>query len=59
MALNIKKAIKRPGALKKKAKAAGESTMEFAHEHVHDESLTGQQARFAVTLSKLRKKKRK
>jgi hypothetical protein len=58
MALNIKKAIKRPGALRRKAKAAGESTMEFAHEHMHDHGRTGQQARFALLLSKMRRKKK-
>lgn len=56
--LNIKKAIKRPGALTRKAKAAGESTMTFAREHAHSSGLTGQEARFALLLSKLRRKKK-
>ncbi len=42
----IAKAIKRPGALTRKADAAGESVPEFAQEHEHDSSLTGNQARF-------------
>jgi hypothetical protein len=39
--------VKRPGALTKKANAAGEGVQEFAREHYHDKGLTGQQARFA------------
>lgn len=46
----IKKAIKHPGALTKKAEAAGESPMEFAHEHASDSGTTGKQARLAETL---------
>ncbi len=49
-------AIKHPGALTKKATAAGESPMKFAHEHASDKGTTGKQARLAVTLSKMRKK---
>lgn len=41
--------IKRPGALTRKAKAAGEGVQEFAAKHEHDPGLTGKQARFAVT----------
>lgn len=52
----IDKAIKRPGALKAKAKKAGESTMTFAKEHAGDGGRTGKQARLALTLSKMRKK---
>jgi hypothetical protein len=48
--LNIKSAIKHPGALTKKAHAAGMSPMAFAREHEHDSGKTGQQARFAITL---------
>lgn len=48
--LNIKKSIKRPGALTKKANAAGESPMQFANEHAGDSGLTGQQSRFAKEL---------
>jgi hypothetical protein len=43
-------AIKRPGALTRKAKAAGESPMQFAEQHKHDKGRTGRQARFALTL---------
>lgn len=57
--LNIKKAIKRPGALTRKAKAAGMSTMEFARKHKGDKGRTGQQARFAITLAGLRKRRGK
>jgi len=42
------KPVKRPGALTKKAKAAGEGVQEFAHKHYHDPGLTGKEARFAV-----------
>jgi hypothetical protein len=43
-------AVKHPGALKKKAKAAGESTKEFASAHAGDKGTTGKQARLAETL---------
>lgn len=49
-------AIKRPGALTRKAKAAGEGTQEYAREHKGDSGRTGKQARLALTLSKMRKK---
>lgn len=52
----IKGAVKRPGALKAKAKAAGESTMEFAKKHAGDSGRTGKQARLAETFAKMRKK---
>jgi len=52
----IKKAIKHPGAFKAQAEHAGKSTHEFAEEHKHDSGKTGQRARLALTLSKLRKK---
>ena len=48
-------AIKHKGALTKKAKKAGESPMDFAHDKMHASGKTGQQARLAMTLSKLRK----
>jgi hypothetical protein len=51
----IKKAIKHPGALRAKAKAAGESTMEFARKHEHDKGKTGEESRLAITLSKIHK----
>lgn len=52
----ISTAIKRPGALRRKAKAAGESTMAYASEHKGDKGRTGKQARLALTLRKLAKK---
>jgi hypothetical protein len=52
----IKGAIKHPGALTKKAKAAGESPMAFAKSHEHSKGTTGKQARLAETLSKMRHK---
>lgn len=53
----IQGAIKRPGALTRKAKAAGMSTMAYARRHRHDSGRTGRQSRLALTLSKFRKKK--
>ena len=52
-------AVKHPGALKRKAKAAGESTMGFAAEHMNDKGTTGKQARLAQTLRGFGAKKRK
>lgn len=46
----IAKAIKHPGALTRKAKAAGESPMAYAREHKNDSGTTGKQARLAITL---------
>lgn len=46
----IKSAIKHPGALRKEAKAAGESTREFAEAHKHDSGTTGNRSRMALTL---------
>ena len=43
-------AIKHPGALTKKAHAAGESPMGFAREHKGSSGTTGKQARLALTL---------
>lgn len=54
----IKGAIKHPGALTAKAKAAGESTQQFAKQHAGDKGTTGKQARLAMTLSKMNKKKK-
>ena len=54
MANFIAGAIKHPGALTAKAKAAGESTQAFATEHEHDSGTTGQQARFAKILNRVR-----
>lgn len=53
----IQKAIKRPGALRRKAERAGQTTTEFARAHQHDKGRTGKQARLAITLKKMRKGK--
>lgn len=49
----IAKAIKHPGALTRKAKAAGESPMQFARSHASAGGTTGRQARLALTLRKM------
>lgn len=49
----IAKAIKHPGALTKKATAAGESPMKFAAEHKGSPGTTGKQSRLALTLRKM------
>jgi len=54
----IKGAIKHPGAFKKKAEKAGQSTREFAREHEHDGGRVGRQARLAETLMSMRKGKK-
>ena len=48
----IQQAIKRPGALTKKANAAGQSVSEFARAHQHDAGRTGDQARFFLNVLK-------
>lgn len=50
-------AIKKPGALTKSAKKAGESPMAFAASHTDAPGVTGQRARLAMTLRKLNKGK--
>lgn len=50
-------AIKRPGAFRAKAQAAGESTRQYAEEHKGDSGRTGRQARLALTLMGMRRKK--
>lgn len=55
----IKGAIKRPGALKAKARAAGMSTQAYARAHRGDKGRTGRQARLALTLGKLRRRRRR
>lgn len=52
----IKGAIKNPGAFKKKAKAAGVSTSVLAQKDKGKSGKTGDQARLALTLKKLRPK---
>lgn len=54
----ISGAVKHPGALTASAKAAGKSPMAFAREHAHDSGKTGQRARFALTMAKLRNRKK-
>lgn len=53
----IKGAIGHPGAFKAKAKAAGDSTKEFAAAHADDPGKTGKQARLAETLMGMRRKR--
>jgi hypothetical protein len=53
MAGRIKK-----GALRKKAQAAGKSTLAFAQQHKHDPGRTGAQSRLALTFHKYRPTKR-
>jgi len=52
-------AIKRPGALTKKAKAAGMSVSEFIRKYKGKNTRTKRQIALAKTLKKLRKRKRK
>ncbi len=54
----IGKAIKRPGALRRKAKAAGMSTRKFALKHAHSPGRLGKEARLANTLRKFGKRKK-
>jgi len=53
MAKWIQKSIKRPGALTRKAKAAGMSTMAYARKMRRAKGTTGRQARLAITLRRL------
>lgn len=46
----IQGAIKRPGALTAKAKAAGQSVYQFAVTHQHDKGVTGDEARFYLNV---------
>ena len=57
--LRIDKAIKRPGALTRRAKAAGMSISEYASKHRHDSGLAGQQSRFYFTLRRIASKRKK
>lgn len=49
--------IKHPGVFRKAAEAAGESTAEFAHEHLHDKGRLGSRARLAKALMGMHHKK--
>lgn len=51
--------VKRPGALTRKAKAAGMSVRAYARKHYHDPGRTGKQARFAIIARKFRHGARK
>ena len=59
----IQQAIRKPGAFRKQAKRAGKSTMQFARDVVRNPSrfttTTVRRARLALTLSKLKRRKRK
>ncbi len=56
MAKWIKKAIKHPGAEKRAAAKAGESTQEYMRKHEHDSGKAGARARLGLRLSAMRKK---
>ena len=53
----IQGAVKHEGALTRKAKAAGESVAEYARAHADEGGRTGRQARLAITLRKMAKKR--
>lgn len=57
--LNIKKAIKRPGAMTAAAEREGVSNSAYEKEHQHDSGLAGERARLAITLGGLHGIKRK
>jgi hypothetical protein len=57
--INIKKAIKRPGSLTQKAKAAGESPRQYAKSHLEAPGLAGKQSRFYWNMLGGSKKKTK
>lgn len=57
MANWIAGAIKHPGALTRKAARAGKTPMEFAREKRHAPGTTGRQARLAITLARLARRK--
>lgn len=55
----IQKAIRRPGALTRKAKAAGQTPTQYAQAHKGAKGRIGKQSRLALTLGKLRRRKKK
>ena len=59
MANWIAGAIKHPGAFKRQASRAHMGTMAFARKHESDSGTTGRRARLALTLSKLRKHRKR
>lgn len=57
--LNIKKAIKHPGAMTASAEREGVSNSTYEQEHKHDSGLAGERARFALELKGFNDVKRK
>lgn len=55
----IQGAIKHPGAEKRAAKRAGESTHEYMEEHKHSKGKAGARARLGLRLSAMAKKTKK
>jgi hypothetical protein len=59
----IQQAIRKPGAFRKQAQRAGKSTLEFAREVLRNpqrySKTTVRRARLAITLSKLRKRRKR
>lgn len=55
----ISGAVEHPGALRHAAKAAGESTTQYAEGHKGDAGKTGRRARLALTLMSLGHKERR
>lgn len=53
----ISKAIVRPGALTAKAEAAGQSVQAFAQSHKGASGRLGKQARLAITLKRISRKR--
>ena len=54
----IQSAIKRPGALTQKAKAAHMSDFAFAEKHKHDSGTTGSESRFYLNVLRKSSKKK-
>ena len=52
-------AVKHPGALTRKAKAAGMSVAKYATSHEHAAGATGKQARLAKIFARYRKGKKR
>jgi len=53
----ISKAIKRPGAFTRKARAAGMGVQAYARKMRHAGGRTGRQARLALTLKRISRKR--
>lgn len=51
----IKGAVKHPGALRRAAAKAGESTREYAENHKGESGKAGKRSRLAITLMGLKK----